>query len=177
MKIHRLNLMRDKQGNIFSILIFVAIIIAVAVGVYFVSFLNNQIFSEIDNSGIVADNPQANATVNQAKDEAIAIGDNIIFWVVLGFFIALIAMAVYLEFDPVIVGIFLVLGLIAVVFSMQAVNFQDDLNTQLSPDIQGESSFTLSNALFSKAFPIILLGVIALVIIIMYSKSRAGGAF
>jgi hypothetical protein len=53
----------------------------------------------------------------------------------------------------------------------------DDMNDSLSGEISGGKSFTFSNAIFGKYFPILAGFIILVFIIVLYAKSRDPGGF
>ena len=169
----------NKNGGIFVLLIILAILTVVIIGVYLLSFINDNITAEIKDSDTVGLSPVANETIQGRESRNIRLGDEMMVIVFFGWLFALVAAGFYTDFHPATIAIFLVIGIIGVLYSAQVIsNGFDDINTDLSGDIPSGHQFTLSSIIFGQGFPLIILFVGVLIIgIIVYSRKGSGQSF
>lgn len=165
----------NKKGGLTSIFVAITFVVIIGIVLYFLFTLVNNVFFNFNNEELSA---YGNSTVNQIKGTAVPLGDTMIIIIFLGIVIALIVTAVYIDMNPVLIGLFLIIFIIfGIGLSMFMANAHDDFDDTMSGEIQGGQSFTFSNVLFGKYFPIIIGFVIVVFIIILYSKSNGGGGF
>lgn len=168
---------QSKSSDIFSIFIFLVLFAGIGLVVYFVGILNNNISSELVDQGIPS--TTGNETVSELRDNSIPLADSLIFFLFITFGIALIVGAIYLEFDPILIGLMALIVLpLAIWGAMQVTNMFDEAKAQAAPSIATSETFVLTDMLTSSIFPIVVFVILLIVLIILYGRrTTSGGTF
>lgn len=164
--------MKNKRGDILSILIVVVVMTALLITIYLLGFVTNNIVNEV-NSTELGLSATANESLSGVQERTIPLADTMGAIVFFGWFIALIVSAVYTDFSPVVIGIFILLLILGVYLSaVMSANFYEEIDTELQGDISGGNDFTISENLLGSNFPYIVLFIGLLIIIIIYRTKR-----
>lgn len=100
--------------------------------------------------------------------------DNYVFWFFIAVFIGLILTALYLEFEPSIMIIIFIFGLIAVLGAWIGSQVYTDFGTDTDlTDTNDEMSKT-KLLMGSPYFPVFIFAGLIIMLVIMYSKKRQG---
>jgi len=166
---------KSGQLGLFSILIVVALLFVFAIVAHYMGVFQDNIYNQIDEDN-VATSTQANQTIQDAKGYAIPIMDNMIFWLFGAFILGLLMFSIFMKFHPAVIIVLIIILLITVFLAMQVTNMYDDMRTDLADEIQGDKTFTLSNATIgSKVFPLVLFIVSIAGLWIIFGKKGGGG--
>jgi uncharacterized protein involved in cysteine biosynthesis len=169
-----------KKFDLFSILITVVILTVLVAGAFIFTSLTYQIGTElkteandmVERGDISSEN--ANYSTSFIGEDLPKYSDNYVFWFFMATFIGLLLTGLYLDFEPSVMIIIFIFGSIAVLGAW----FGAELNTELATDsemIATTSQMPKTTLLMSSPyFPIfIFVGLVAMMVI-MYSKKRAG---
>lgn len=162
--------MKDKRGDVLSMIALLVILLIIAVLGLFFFFLSWTFTDEIDKTGVL--DSQANAvTVNNKLTNWIPnINDETVLFFFLAMTIGLVVAAVRTNFNPVIIFIFLLLLLVAVFIAAQSANIYRGFADEAVLSAYS-SKLTFTNILFSKFTPLIIVLIGAVLLVIMYGKS------
>ena len=119
------------------------------------------------------DNPSLGASnstierINQVQGLMTGAFDQLVFFLLFGVFLALIVLAIYSDFHPVVLGFVIVFIILMVILGGMFANAHDEIvnNSVLS---EKAAEFTLTNFIFGEKLPIFLAvaGVISVIIIL-----------
>jgi len=167
-----------RKSDLFSIIIVLGFLAVLVVG----ALLSGGLFKEMGTQlkqtlndgtleGDALDNSLAAADV--LETDAPNYLDNFMFWFLIAICLGMLISGLFLDFEPAVVIILMIVGLLAVGLSTFVANFYDELANDAA--ISGAaSSMGMSAAVFGVYFPIIIFIIFILTMIIMYS--RKGGA-
>lgn len=160
----------NKNGNIFSL--FAIIVILLGVAILAVLFLNmsHRVTSTVSRIDAIKTTPLASQANSNVQNMQVPIGESLIFFIFLAGVIGLIIAAVYTNFSPTIIFVFILISLIGIFAASLAANIYHGISTD-SGVLETTSHMSITNILFSKYTPLIVGALAVIVIIIMYSKS------
>lgn len=158
-----------KKGDLPSVLIIMVLVIVAGVVFVLLGSVNNSILNDLSNESDIT--AQAQQTATESANNVIPIADNFIFWFFFAGMLGLIIASIYLDFHPAVIIVFIVVLLIGVWGATQASNIYGELSDDGGVDTSG---FTLTSAIFGSYMPFIIFGVLIIVGIILYGKSRGG---
>jgi len=161
--------LKNKKGGLASIFIIFAVIFALAIAAIFFSKIFLAVVDELQTVEQFSNNTQE--TLNLVEAQTIPLLDYFIFFSMIAFIIGMIIAAIYIDAPPAIIIAFIVGGIIVIFLAGQFANIFAEVTDKSA--ISGTASqFTLTNLIFGTALPIIALFVVAVVIVILYGKSR-----
>lgn len=164
------------KSNVFMILIFIAFVVVAGIILTIVGTLSDNITTELIESDIL-DSSSGNESLQEIKSSIIPIHDNMYLWFFFGLIISLIVVAVFTDYHPVTIGIFLFIILFAIFLTMQGANIMDDLKTETDSELKTGKGFSLRDAVSGKVMPSLIFIFSILALIIIYSKRNQGGSF
>jgi hypothetical protein len=167
-----------RKSDLFSIIIVLAFLAVLVIG----ALLSGGLFKEMGtqlkqtlNDGNLEGDALTNslAAADVLETDAPNYLDNFMFWFLIAICLGMLISGLFLDFEPAVVIILMIVGLLAVGLSTFVSNFYDELANDAA--ISGAaSSMGMSAAVFGVYFPIIIFIIFILTMIIMYS--RKGGA-
>lgn len=163
--------MNNKRGSVFLIFVFLIILFVSATVVLYASSLSKIFFNKLGTEQLIVENENSNKQISYAKNIG-SYADTSMFIIFLGFLIVLIAGAVYSNFHPVMLGLFVLVLLVGVFVAYGAGNIYTDLRQ--GANLQGQDDLTFTNAILNSAYlpaAFFILGI--LLLIIMYSRVQA----
>ena len=164
------NILKDKRGDIFQILVVLIIIFVLAIVGFLTLTLTTRVNTFWDDSGLLNDTIAGTQAVEKMQDTAPKTTDYAILFLFIGMNIGVIISAVRTNFSPVTIILFIFLILISIMISAGMVNlYQGMAQTSSVSDIRENLTFT--NFLFSKYLPLIICIISAFVMLLMYGKS------
>lgn len=161
----------NKRGSIIAIFSVIVVLIMLGLGLYFGGVVSNNIFNELDNTNY--DN-NSNQVIDKYSTGSIPLFDTIFLICFFGAFIGLIVTGVYLQADPIVLVLFLVVLLVfGTIIAMFATDLFSDVDTQVSPHIEGGANPNKIIGLMGGSFPIILIIGIVIFLLVLYAKRTA----
>ena len=167
-----------RKADLFSIIIVLAFLGVLVIGGLLAGGLfkdfGTQLKDTISSSDLEGDAlTNSLAAADVMETDAPNYLDNFMFWFLIAICLGMLISGLFLDFEPAVVIILMLVGLLAVGLSTFVSNFYDELANDAA--ISGAaSSMTMSAAVFGVYFPIIIFVIFILTMIIMYS--RKGGA-
>lgn len=172
---------KDKyKYDLFSIIVVVIVIVVLAIGALVFASLTSQMGNDLKDSAndLVSDGSVDSANANYSTDfvsnDVPKFSDNYFFWFCIAVFIGLIFTALYLEFEPSIMIVIFIFGLIAVLGAWLG----SQINTDMATDTELAATATdmpkTQFIMSSPYFPVFIFVGLIIMIIIMYSKKRSG---
>ena len=162
----------NKRGDFTTIMILVALVLGLAIG----SIIFYKVFYEITEElqAVEEFSELSNSTITTAQAQAPKLLDFFVFFTLVAFFIGLIISSIYIDVNPAVIIIFIVAMIIAVILAGQMSNVFDEFVSggELTTDVTVAESFPLTTMVLGKYFPVIILIIGAVVIVILYGKSR-----
>lgn len=162
----------NKRGDISTILILIAILLALAVS----SIIFVKVFDEVSTKLKAVDGLSNNTinTITVAQTQAPKLLDFFIFFTLIAFFIGLIISSIYIDVNPAVLIVFIIGIVIAIVIAGQVTNIFNLFSTQ--PELASTMvGFPLTSMILGNNFPIIILVIGVVVVVILYGKSRRQG--
>ncbi len=167
-----------RKADLFSIIIVIGFLAVLAIG----GLLSAGLFKEM-GSGLkdaISDSDLTGAALNNSLAAADVLEtdapnylDNFMFWFLMSVCLGMLISGLFLDFEPAVVIILMIVGLLAVWLSTFVANSYDALANDAA--ISGAAStMGMSSAVFGVYLPVIIFIVFVLTMIIMYS--RKGGA-
>jgi hypothetical protein len=169
-----------KKFDLFSIMITGIILTTLAIGaLVFTSFvydmgedLKSEANDMVDEGSVSSEN--AEISTNFISNDLRNFSDNYVFWFFVATFIGLLLTGMYLEFEPSVMIIIFIVGMIAVlgawIGSEINTEFADDDSLSTTAGEMEKTSFLMD----SPYFPIFIFIVLIAMIVVMYNKKRSG---
>jgi hypothetical protein len=171
---------QKKKYDLLTIIIVVAILTTLAIfALVFTNFIS-ELGSDLKESAddLVSDgsinSENANYSTDFISNDLPKYSDNYVFWFFVAVFIGLILTALYLEFEPSVMIIIFIFGIIAILGawlgSQIHTEFAEDESLSVTAGEMSKTTLLMS----SPYFPIFIFIGLIVIIIIMYSKKRSG---
>jgi len=170
-----------RKADLFSIIIVIAFLAILVVG----GLLSAGLFKDMGTglkeaindgglTGAALNNSLAAADV--LETDAPSYMDNFMFWFLIAVCMGMLISGLFLDFEPAIVIVLMIIGLLAVFLSTFVANSYDALAND--PSIIGaSSSMVMSNSVFGVFLPVIIFVTFILTMIIMYSRKGGNNGF
>jgi len=170
-----------RKTDLFSIIIVIAFLAILVVGGLLSSGLFKDMGTELksaindgDLTGDALNNSLAAADV--LETDAPNYMDNFMFWFLIAVCLGMLISGLFLDFEPAVVIILLIIMLLAVSLSTFVANFYDELANDAA--ISGASaSMDMSSAVFGTYLPIIIFIIFIATMVIMYSRKGVENGF
>lgn len=163
----------NKRGDLTTILILIAIMLGLAFASIIFATVFNSLTEEMKDIPGIPNNTIS--TIQTAQTSAPKLLDFLVFFTFVAFFIGLIISSIYIDVNPAVLIVFIVFLIIAVLLSGQVSNAYNQFVHDDALSVTAEG-FPLTNMLIGgKYFPIIILVVGAIVVVILYGKTRRQG--
>ena len=171
----------ERKADLFSIIIVIAFLAVLVIG----GLLSGGLFKEMgtelkatindgDLTGAALNNSLAAADV--LETDAPNYLDNFMFWFLIAVCLGMLISGLFLDFEPAVVVILLIIMLLAVWLSTFVANSYDELANDAAI-VGASSSMTMSNAVFGAYLPIIIFITFIATMVIMYSRKGVGNGF
>jgi hypothetical protein len=164
--------MKNKRGDLSSLIILVVIIFGLAIGAVLGGHILLSIFGEFRNQPEFQ-NTTAGDTVEDVEGKTIGYLDFFIFFLLIAMIIGIIVSATMIDTHPVILIVFIVGMFITIFLAGILANVYYDVTTEEAL-LTTSSQFSMTNLILGSHFPIIMFVVAIITIIILYGKSKAG---
>jgi len=164
---------KQAQGYLPYILIGLIVVIVFAVIAIPMAFVSDKMLDELKNTTAVAEQPNTVKHINTVQALVTPALDQLIFIILISIIIGCFVIAIFTDFHPVVLGIFILATILLVIIAGIMANVYDEVkNNEVISDKAGEFKFT--NIVMGSQFPIIILivGVISIIIIL----SKRGGS-
>jgi len=170
-----------RKADLFSIIIVIAFLAILVVG----GLLSAGLFKDM-GAGLkeaINDGGLTGAALNNSlaaadvlETDAPAYMDNFMFWFLIAVCMGMLISGLFLDFEPAIVIVLMIIGLLAVFLSTFVANSYDALANDPSI-IEASSSMVMSNSVFGVFLPVIIFVTFILTMIIMYSRKGGNNGF
>lgn len=151
------------------ILVGVVIVFIFAIVVLPVAQVGDEIFDKIKESPEFSDSNKSVEKINQVQNLMTPAFDQLVFIILISIILGCIAIAIFTDYHPVVVGIFIIAIILLVIISGLLANVYSDV--QDIDRLQNKSEeFTYTNAVMGTQLPIIIAFVGIICIIILLAK-------
>lgn len=164
--------MKNKRGDITTIVIAIAVIFGLALGSIFFSHIFLDILGELKTMDGFSNNTLD--TITTVEDKTIPLLDFFIFFVLFAVSIGLIIASIYIDVHPALIVVFIIALIVAILLAGQFANVFEEVTSQSTISATADS-FSMTNIVLGSYFPLIILVIGIIVIIILYGKSRNVG--
>jgi len=149
------------------ILVGIVIILIFAIIVIPISYTGDKIFDELKESPNFQNSNKSVERINQVQNLMTPAFDQLVFIILIAIILGCIAIAIFTDYHPVVVGIFIIAIVLLVIISGLFANVYDDFKTTEKLENKSEE-FVYTNAIMGKQLPIIigLVGVISIIILL-----------
>ena len=169
--------MMNKRGDFTSMMIMIAVVVALAVAVIIFSKVFLLVTAELKtNPTLNFENSTLNI-IEGVETKTIPLLDFFIFFSLVSLMIGLIISSIYIDVHPAVTIIFIVALVVAIFLAGIFSNVFYELSNE--PElVDTASQFTMTNLILGSHFPVIILVIGIIVIVILYGKSKnpGGGA-
>ena len=170
---------QKRKYDLLTIIIAVVTLTVLAVGALFLANFVGVFGEELTDSAddMVSDGTingtLANYTTDFVQNDVSNYADNYVFWFFIAVFLGLIFTALYLEFEPAVMIIIFIFGIIGVLGAW--------IGSQIYGDFASDTEMAVTNSGMSKTailmgspyFPIFVFAGLIIMLVIMYSKKRS----
>lgn len=164
---------KNKKANVIGLLFILIFIFIIAMFALITMHIGKGFSEKFQELNVTAKDPIAGAVIDDVADMSPSIADELVFFIFLGLNIGVIASAVKTRFNPIVMGVFFILLILAVVIAAGLTNFFTEAVSLL------DETMTLTGFIFNKYTPLIMCVLSGLIMIIMYGKqpTGSGGGF
>ena len=164
----------NKRGDFTSMVIMIAVVIALAIGAIIFSKVFLMVTGELKTSNTINFDNNTIDIIETVETKTIPLLDFFIFFSLVALMIALIVSSIYIDAHPAITVIFIVAMIVAVFLAGIFSNVFYEISNE--PELLSTASqFTMTNIILGKYFPLIILVIGVIVIVILYGKSKGQG--
>jgi hypothetical protein len=166
------------KGAFFSLLIAIAFVGLLAMGSVIVGGLfkeTGEQLREVVEDSDLTNKTQALQAVSILETDAKGYADNFAFWFLIAIVLGMLISGMFLEFEPVMISVLILVSALAVGMSMLVSNMYESLATDATLSVVA-GEMTKSSIVFGSIFPTIIFVTFILTLIIMYSRKNAGGS-
>lgn len=172
-----MEMMKDKRGDVESIMFLIVILIVIGLVVFFTNAINTRIFDSIDDQ-FEADSrfndTEAHETLNKIQVNENSVWDYAILGIVLSYVLVLCFTAYSTRVSPIFFWIYIIVAIIGLFVGVVMSATWQELAAQpeLASDI---ARFPISNLLFGTYYPVFISVVMALFLILLFGKPGGDG--
>lgn len=168
----RKQLLKSKKGDFSSLIILgiIMVFVIAMVGLIFTDVFG-EVLGELKDSGIFSE--KSTDIMTNVQTQTPKYFDFFVLFMMITAIIGLIIASIYIDLPPGMMVVFIIAMIIAVVLAGQFANIWGETR-DVSEVSDTASNLPFSNLILGQAFPIIILITGAIVIIVLYSKSRTG---
>lgn len=170
--------MNKYKGDLSSVFILLIFIVITLFGSLIYANLSGEIGTELATtvSEMNLDNEYAENVANAMIDDSISIADDVAFWLLIAVILGLIISGLFLDFEPVIVGLMILFSALAVYGSMQVANMYHEFYINSEELTATALAMSKTATVYGTALPIIIFITFIVSLIVMYArKGRAYG--
>jgi len=161
----------NKRGDFTSMIIMIAVVIALAIAVIIFSKVFLMVTGELKTSSDINFDNDTIAIIEVVETKTIPLLDFFIFFSLVALMIGLIISSIYIDVHPAVTVIFIVALIVGIFLAGVFSNVFYDVTNE--PEIASTAAqFTMTNLILGKHFPIIILVIGIIVIVILYGKSK-----
>jgi len=164
----------NKRGDFTSMVIMIAVVIALAIAVIIFSKVFLMVTGELKTSTTINFDNTTLAIIEGVETKTIPLLDFFIFFSLVSLMIGLIISSIYIDVHPAVTVIFIVALIIGIFLAGIFSNVFYEISNE--PELLSTASqFTMTNIILGKYFPLIILVIGVIVIVILYGKSKGQG--
>ena len=164
----------NKRGDFTSMMIMIAVVIALAIGVIIFSKVFLMVTGELKTSNTINFDNSTVAIIEGVETKTIPLLDFFIFFSLVALMIGMIISSIYIDVHPAVTIIFIVALIVGIFLSGIFSNIFYDVTNE--PELVSTASqFTMTNMILGSHFPVIILVIGIIVIVILYGKSKSQG--
>jgi len=161
----------NKRGDFTSMIIMIAVVIALAIAVIIFSKVFLMVTGELKTSSDINFDNDTIAIIEVVETKTIPLLDFFIFFSLVALMIGLIISSIYIDVHPAVTVIFIVALIVGIFLAGVFSNVFYDVTNE--PEIASTAAqFTMTNMILGSHFPIIILVIGIIVIVILYGKSK-----
>jgi len=149
------------------ILVGIVIVFIFAIIVIPVAHTGDEIFDELKDSPKFSDSNKSVERINQVQNLMTPAFDQLVFIILIAIILGCIVIAIFTDYHPVVVGIFIIAIVLLVILSGLFANVYDDVSNT-SPLQNKSAEFKYTNAVMGTQLPIIIgfVGIICVIILL-----------
>ena len=164
----------NKRGDFQSMMIMIAVVIALAIGVIIFSKVFLMVTGELKNSDTIDFDNDTISIIEGVETKTIPLLDFFIFFSLVALMIGLIISSIYIDVHPAVTVIFIVVLIVGIFLAGVFSNVFYDVTNE--PElVDTAAQFTMTNLILGEHFPIIIFVIGIIVIVILYGKSKGQG--
>ena len=161
----------NKRGDFTSMIIMIAVVIALAIAVIIFSKVFLMVTGELKTSSDINFDNDTIAIIEVVETKTIPLLDFFIFFSLVALMIGLIISSIYIDVHPAVTVIFIVALIVGIFLAGVFSNVFYDVTNE--PElVDTAAQFTMTNLILGSHFPIIILVIGIIVIVILYGKSK-----
>lgn len=149
------------------ILIGIVIVLIFAVIVIPIAHVGDEVFDELKESDNFGRSNKSAEKITQVQNLMTPVFDQLVFIILISIMIGSLIIAIFTDYHPVVVGIFIIALIFLVIIGGLFANVYDEVKQ--TEELQSKSEeFTYTNAIMGKQFPIIIgfIGIISIIILL-----------
>ncbi len=149
------------------ILVGIVIVFIFAIVVIPIAQVGDETFDELKASPEFSDSNKSVEKINQVQSLITPAFDQLVFIILIAVILGCIVIAIFTDYHPVVVGVFIIAIILLVIISGLLANVYDDV--QNIDRLQNKSAeFKMTNAVMGKQLPIIIgfVGIISVIILL-----------
>jgi len=137
-----------------------------------VAYMSDEIYDELKKEQNFGNSSVAGVRISQVQGLTTTAFDQLIFVILLSFVLGSLVLAIFTDFHPVVLGMFIIALVILIIVTGLMANAYDEVaNTDILA--AKASEFTLTNVIMGSQLPIII-GVVGIISIIIIFAKRGG---
>ncbi len=158
------------KGSVLDVLFIMIALLIIAICTILAFLMNTSIGTAFSDAGFSAET----STIFSQGSDSIELMDGLFAFILVGLFIAVIVSSLYIDTHPIFFAIAIMLAIILVPITAQITNMFDAFATNTNI-ITSANNFPITIQIM-RNLPLICLVLIMTVAIILFAKSRGGGA-
>lgn len=161
---------RNKKGDIATIIYAVVMLFIVGIVLFFVSHLNQEIYTELqDELNTTYNGTEAMTVLDSWKDSDYYIWDYAFLGVFFGVLVALGLTAYAVKISPIFYWVYGIMSLVVLATGVMLSNIWQDMaaDPEFSTTI---TRFSITNAILGSYFPLVIVAIILIAMIIIFGK-------
>lgn len=164
------NIIKDKKGNVFSIIFLLLILFIVAIIGLLVMSFSSKVTQSYENTGLFANYTIANNANEKIQETIPYTTDYAVFFLFIGGIVGISISGIKTNFSPTVMFIFFLMTILAIFFAAGLVNIYQGF-AQTAALSEFGSQLTLTNVVFSRFTPLITLVLCGFVMLLMWGKT------
>ena len=161
----------NKRGDFTSMVIMIAVVVALTIGVIIFSKVFLMVTGELKTSSTINFDNSTIEIIELVETKSIPLLDFFIFFSLVALMIGLIISSLYIDAHPAITVIFIIALMIAIFLAGIFSNVFYEISNEAEL-ASTSSQFTMTNLILGEHFPIIVLVIGVIVIVVLYGKSK-----